>query len=509
MGLLPSNRGGSVLQGRKGFGLTTPRRRASGRDPWPGTAIRRARAAGLLLVAALVGMLSPAAASDAQQTYDKAYLLADTGDYLWWSVDPAEDGANLRLVERRCPELPWGPGTKPCLLGAAGPETRTFSLWFHQVARVDEVVGWDAASPLRFRFGLVVDPPVPNPTVQLAFTNGGPLLTSAPATQVSPGVWEGTLADAGSLGPGKRGQFGVRVSYPGAGAPILKLRTDGSSWIEFPRPILARSLNELKSASPDAANPQSVQTGRKTFRFNDGDWELQSFTGDLAETRSYTVNLARPAAAVLGWIETGKDPLVQHVAGGGAADTTPSGPYGRTNLVKSGKVLGRGAGSDDMGDTATTHNVGAGPLELLIETSGEAGSDPYQAHVLVVYGQRTLQSYRTRFSIPSLTGRVLVTATCPSAREAVPVTAAVSAFRIELDWDSVLPNQRWVPRYTLPEGDYPCAESGTGDAVTFVNIPFGEFWFGATPSKDTVMASYRDTVIDAHVRFWYVPASAP
>ena len=465
---------------------------------------RRPLLASLVVLAALTGALQPALAAGEQQLYDKAYLLADTGDYLWWSVDPAEEGANLRLVERRCPELPWGPGSKPCLLGASGPETRTFSLWFQQATRVDEQVTWSAANPLRFRFALVVDSPVPDPVVRLAFSDGSPQVASEPATQVAPGIWEGTLT-AGSLEPGERGQLGVRVSYTGAGAAILKLRTDGSSWIAFPRPVAARSLGDLKRASPDAMTPQSVQTGRKTFNFNDANWELQSFTGDLAQTRSFTANLARPAAAVLGWFETGKAPLVQRLARSGEADTTPSGPYGRTSLVKDGHVYGRGVGLDELGDTATALEVPAGPLELQVETSGDAGSDPYQAHVLIVYGQRTLQSYRSKFAIPSAV-RTPAVASCPGAREAIPVTGAVTAFRIQLDWDGVVPGQRWVPRYSLPEGDYACGESGTGAALTFVNIPATTFWFGATTPKDTLMASYQDTVIDAQVRLWYDPA---
>ena len=460
-----------------------------------------------LVVASLVLMLHPGLAAGEQQTYEKAYLLADTGDYLWWSTNAAEDGADLRLVERRCPELPWGPGSKPCLLGASGPETRTFSLWFGQRVRVDETVSWNQANPLRFRFALQVDSPVPNPVVRLAYTNGSPQIESAPATEVAPGIWEGTMTAAGALSPGDRGQLGVRVSYTGAGAAVLRLRTDGSSWIAFPRPVQARSLTELKQASPDASTPQSVQIGRKTFRFNDANWELHSFTGDLAQARTFTATVARPATAVFGWVETGRNPLLHAVVRDGEPDTTPLGPYSRTNLVMNGEVLGRGVGNEEMGDSATAHDVPAGPLELLVETTGDAGSDPYQAHVLVVYGQRTLQSYRTRFSITSA-ARVPVTATCPAAREAIPVSAAVTAFRVELDWESVIPNQRWVPRYSMPEGDYPCGESGTGDAITFVNIPSTTFWFGATTSKDTLMASYRDTVIDAQIRFWYEPAPA-
>jgi hypothetical protein len=60
----------------------------------------------------------------------------------------------------------------------------------------------------------------------------------------------------------------------------------------------------------------------------------------------------------------------------------------------------------------------------------------------------------------------------------------------------------------MPEGDYPCGESGTGPAVTFLNVPAGAFWFGATTPKDTLMASYRDAVIEAEVRYWYAPAPA-
>ena len=462
----------------------------------------------LLAVAAVMAVLHPALAAAQGQRYDKAYLLADTGDYLWWSVDPADEGADLRLVERRCPELPWGPGSKPCLIGAAGPETRTYSLWFHQRARVDEPITWSAANPLKFRFALVVDPPVPDPVVRMTYTNDSAFLLSAPATQVTPGVWEGTMTEPGALLPGERGQLGLRVSYTGAGAAMLRLRTDGSSWVAIPQAVAARPLRELQHASPDAPAPQSLQTERKTFRFNDANWELHTFTGDLAQTRTFTASLTQPAAAVFGWVETGRGPGVQQLVRGGQPDTSPSGPYSRTQIVMDGAMLARGAGSDVMGDTATAMDVPAGLLDLVVETTGDAGSDTYKAYVLAVYGERTLQSFRTKFSIPSATVRTPVTATCPGTREAIPLTSAVSAFRIELDWDSILPNQRWVPRFSTPEGDYPCGEVGTGDALTLVNMPQGAFWFAATPSKDSLMASQGDTVIDAQIRLWYQPPPA-
>ncbi|MDQ3991077.1 MAG: hypothetical protein M3245_02040 [Actinomycetota bacterium] len=463
-----------------------------------------------LLVAAVAAVGQPALAGHDSAAYDRAYLLADTGDFLWWSFDPAEEGANLRLVERRCPELVWGPGAKPCLVGSSGLDTRTFSLWFDQRARVDEAVTWSATNPLRFRLALVVDPPVPVPVVRLAYADGSTHVQSAPATEVAPSVWEGTLTEGAPIEPGERGQLGVRLSYTGAAAAVVRLRTDGSSWIAFPEPVRGRSLGDLKRLSPDAPQAQTVRTFRKAFRFNDGEWELRSFTGDLAQTRSFTHTLSRRAAAVFGWTETGRGPMVQRVVRDRKPETAHAGPYSQTHLLQDGEILDHGVGFDDMGDTATALDVAAGQVELRVDSSGGAGApDPYEAHLLVVYGQRTLQGLRTRFTVSSVASRAPITASCPGVREPLPITPAVSAFRIEIDWDGVLPNQRWVPRYGLPEGDYPCGESGTGDSVSFVNVPEGTFWFGATTSKDTLMASYRDTVLDADVRFWHDPPPHP
>ena len=467
------------------------------------------------LAAALLSP-GPAAAHHEPRQYRRAYLLADSGDFLWWSFDPLEHDANLRLVERFCPHNTWGyPQAKPCLtgtsVGGAGAATQSHLLWFSPVSRIADTASWSATSPLRFRFALEVETPAPAYTVHLAMIQAGSGLRQSPAaTQVAPGVYEGTLAGGSPLGPGAWVQLAVEVRFPHPSTTAtLRLRTDGTSYVEFPEAVGGYSLSDLRDLSPDAASPDSFSTETKRFWFNDDNWEVRSFQGDLDQTRSFPHTLDRTAAAVFGWVEADvTDPFVYHAVREGEADpdTTTSRP--RVALVNADGEIDHGSASSDGSDSVAAIAVPPGQLDLQVTRVGDATGYTYRAYLLVVYGDRTLQGMRTRFNVATA-ARVPSVATCPGTQEPIPVASLVRAFTVDIDWDSVNPLTKWSPRYSTPIGDAPCGEEGTGDRVTFVTPGERVFWLGATPSKTATFASFRDTIIEAHVRFWYEPPPHP
>ena len=470
----------------------------------------------LVTAVSVIALLSapavPAAETDVPD-HQRLYLHADSGEYLWWSLAPNEPDADQHILTRTCPSQAGLPGAAPCLAGRSGTE-RSFTLWFHPRSRVAEEVRWGPQGPVRFRFALDVDTPVPDYDVLLAFSAGAGQQVSQPATEVEPGVWEGVLEGSGGLPEQGYGLFGVRIRFSGDGAATLRLGVGGQSWVELPEPVPGWSAGDLWRQSPPAASPTTYTTPLRTLWFADGDWEAVSLEGTLAETRTVTLQTDRPAAAVLGWVEAFGDPVIHALVRDGELhqNRLTEAPHLRLlrngGEVATGTIPGTIAGGQGTDSVAATH-LTSGELALEVAPTDTGQTSAYTGYLVVVYGERTLERMQTSFtpahSVRQPAMRAVVVASCPTVSEAVPLTRAATAVRVGLDWDSVAASTKWVPRFTLGEGDFPCSEMGTGPEVTLIPSAPQTFHFGATPAYDAAFVSYRDTVIHADVRILYQP----
>lgn len=477
-----------------------------------------------IVVVLAVGLAGPGAATAAEvPVHQRMYLLAAPTDYLYWGADPTDPELGETAVTRTCPNLPWGPGSKPCFSAGPIPGTeRLHQILFAPAMRFDTDVSWTAGAPLRFHLELDVESPLPY-TVHLTNRNGA--VESPAATQVAPGVFEGVLVDGGPITPGGVDVFGVRIrtQNPRIG---FTLHTAGRSWFDLPQPAPGRTVPQLIAAAPPATETTSYATPQRTLHFNDSRWSGHAFTGDLRQPRTFTAAVPRPATTVYAWMEAYDTPLVHDAVHGRTPDARKLTSVAELKLLLDGVEIGHGANRGRVAghatgrgvDTAVAMDVAAGTLSVAVDPLPDAESDlAYTVHVLVIEGERTLQRMRWRFHTSEFegappTGTYGAVATCPGTTELVPATAATRSFVVDLDWDAVsLPTARWTLSFGLPDvARYPCGELGTGDRVRFTygnGLP--AVWsIGPTPSKDALFTSYRDTTFTFDVRFIHAPPAA-
>lgn len=457
---------------------------------------------------------SPASEGDgAPSPHQRIHLHADSGDYLWWSLDPHEDSGDQQLLVRDCPGQAGLPGAAPCLSGRDGV-SRSFTLWFHPRSRIADQVTWDQKTPVRFHLVLDVDTPLPDYDVHLVQSTGsGSFRTSEPATEVEPGVWEGEL-NSGALDVDGYALFGVQVRFPTEGRATLRLGVDGASWLELPQAVPGWSLGDLWRQSPLAESPQTYETPLRTLGFADDDWEVVTLEGDLSATRTLTHSTDRPAAAVLGWVEAFGEPVVYSAVRDGTVHPERLTEAPALRLLHDGAEVSHGANPGTIAggrgtDAVAATELSAGDLTLEVVPTEAGQQSPYTAHLLVVYGLRSLERMHVAFtpghSVRQPAMRAVVVANCPTVSEAVPLTSAATAVRLRLDWDSAVQDTKWAPRFSLEGADFPCSEAGTGPETTLVLATPHVFSFGATPAHDAAFVSYRDSVILADVRILYAP----
>ncbi|MBW3664374.1 MAG: hypothetical protein KY469_14840 [Actinobacteria bacterium] len=467
-----------------------------------------------VLTAGVVAMAPASTGSDGSRPYQRIHLHADTGEYLWWSFAPHEESADRQLVTRTCPSQGGVPDGAPCLAGRSGTD-RSFTLWFHPRSRVAEPVAWNAEAPLRFRLALDVDTPVPDFDVHLVHSpRAGGVNSSAPATEVEPGVWEGELDIPGALSEQGYELFGVQLRFAGEGHATVRLGVDGTSWIELPQPVAGWSTTDLWRQSPLSEAPRTFSTPVRSLWFSDDDWEVVTMEGTLAEAATLTHTTDRPAAAVIGWVEAFGQPVVYTAARDGElhAERITEAPHLR--LLHGGAEVDSGTNPGSIAggrgtDVVAATDLPAGELGLEVAPTEAGQTSSYTAYLLVVYGQRTLERIQVAFtpghSVRQPAMRAVVVANCPAVSELIPLTSAATAVRARLDWDSPNPTTDWVPRFTLENADYPCSEAGTGPETTLA-LPVPQvFALGATPAYDATFVSYRDTIILADIRILYVP----
>jgi hypothetical protein len=461
----------------------------------------------LVLLVLLVQLLpSPAAAAGGGT---RLYLLATSAGDGYWSVDPADPELSALTTHRTCggvavavadgscaSPLPIG-GTKFEHLIPFAPATLIDDLGAH-------------AQPLKFHLRLDVGTSAPF-TVQAAIDRGTDRVISAPATQVAPGVWEGTLQESYPLG----GTYNTLSVIIRSDSPTISVtaHTAGHSWFELSRTIAARSVPALKHA--DNAPITSSYTGAgRTLRFTDDNWTATSFTGDLTKTRTFQHDLARPATMVIAWVETFDSPVVYDVMNQRQPDPRRLENSPQLKLMHdAGQVSGMNTGIRGRGqDSVAALDVAAGRLDLEVSPSSwdpdKGGqSHPYEVHVVAVHGQRTLRSMRWRFA----TGynlRSPVAASCPYGYEPVPVPSNVTTFSADLDWRTFAqPAPAWTVSFEVPSiGFMPCGERTQDDRVSFTLPPLHQVWMlGPAPSQRALYASTDDTVFQMQVDYTYGP----
>lgn len=469
----------------------------------------------LLLVAALLVPSAPALGAEAAPEYQRAYLLADNGDYLWWNTEPDSPSADLRSLTVGC-----GTGHPPMWCTEGFTEGRIdYNIWFPPRSKMLEEVAWNADRPLRFRFALDVETTAPSYTVHLVTypTTVSPgLQVSPPAIETSPGVWEGALTAPGELLPNHIVEMGIRISIPAADPHIrfpttMRMLTDGSSYVEFPEAASGLSIDDMYERDPAPSAPGSFSTPLHEFRFNDDRWRAYSFEGDLSEPRSFDVPLGTPAAGVVGWAESFSTPVVYHAAREGSVDPQRVTAELRVRvLLDNEEIAGSSQGLTGAQTTAAV-DVAAGELTLQVSSQVNGRSGPYKAYILVIEGDRTLRSMRTRFSPDGTDGALPYIWACGSLAIGVPVSNEVNALTLDLDFDAVGPTHRWVPAFssTLGYGYGHTCHPGSGDRLAAINLKeAATWWVGATPGRRGAFMSFRDVVLDLFVRFLYEPPDA-
>jgi hypothetical protein len=457
---------------------------------------------GLVVTLLLVVTSLPAAAAPST----RLYLASNDGLYQYWTTDPGDGELGVTTARWRC-----GPGLAT-QRSCAGSSTSRFYTVFEPAALLDGPVQWTADNPVRFHFEMDVESAEPF-TIHAAFLDGLQFATSAPAVQVSPGVWEGVITERGRWNPNARGSLiYLFVRGPQGSVPVdIDLALGGRSYIELPGAVPARAVPELTRTSPDAVQPLTYTTPARSFWFNDAQWEVTTFEGDLSAPRAFDVSLSRPAETVYAWVEAFEGPLVHHAARHGEVDVARFTDAPIISLKRNGAEIAagpaqynqRGRGSNAL---ATTR-VPAGTVTLDVKQYDNvpAQGQAYRAYVLAIYGDRTLQRMRWRYEpsiaepfIPARAGL----GTCVNPSEPVPTTAAVTTFSVDVDWDTVgMPNAQYTVGY---EPSY-CGERGIGDRVRFTTTGARVWTFAATPSRSATFAGYRDTVFEMDVRYSYAP----
>lgn len=460
--------------------------------------------------------------SRAETSSRVSLLAADTG-HLYYSVDAIDPEASVSTIRRHCPGRVSGVpnGSQPCLSSAIpNPTDKNFthSLFWMPGNVFDAPVTWSASQPFRFHLEIDVDTLAPY-TIHLGIQKATELPESAAATEVAPGVFEGTLTAGSPLGkPGAVDLIFIRVRTP-APQIDLTMKAGGSSYVEPPQPVEARSVPELLAEHTYHPDPSSFSTPQRSFWFNDSQWEEASFQGDLTAARQFTMELPRRAEILVAWVEAFGTPFVQDVVRGGQPDPQKLITSPIIKLLRDGEQLEHGGNNGATGrgeDALSVTGLAAGPVTLDVAPPQQGPhSAPYTAHFLAVYGTRTLERMRWSFQVDhegnAPAYRVANSGLCPGGYEVVPTTRETTTFSMDLDWDTdAVGDPGFTIRFSLPGvGAFPCGEMGIGDHMR-LTIPGARVWaVGATPAPGNTFVSWHDTVFEMDVRYSYTkpPAS--
>lgn len=463
--------------------------------------------ASILALVTVLPLLGAAPASAG--AHRRLYLLGSSTEYVYWSVDAADPEMDQRTIVRTCGAgAPWGvpEHSKPCLTGV-GLDGRSFhTLFFMPASQLLESLSWTSSVPLRYHFELEVLQ-APGAVVSLVIQVDGGGLESAPASEVAPGVYEGTLTPGYSISPSDTLMIGVRVETAASHA-VLRLKAHGASWIEAPTAVQARSVPELIADDTYQPAPTSYAGDQRELRFNDADWSAVSFSGVIGTTATFPLSIPRDAVSIVAWAEAYEDPFLREAKRLGDPDPRKGLDGVAVKLKRGSSVLGTSGGPYYMqgSPSLAALDVPAGPLSLQVTGMDVTGDPlPYRAHVVAIYGAKTLASMRWA-TLVDYAGRAVITATCPWGLDQIPVTDNVSTFMVDLDWDGAAVGiDGWTLGYSIPRvGDAPCSEQGSGDQVRFTLPALSRVWhIGPTPAYDRTFVSAFDTSFELEVRYTY------
>lgn len=460
----------------------------------------------LLALLVVLPLAAPGPAGAATSAHERIYLLGSASNYLYWSVDPQDPELSEPIIARQC-----GVGSTvssltntnhPCHVFQDGSEYR-YSVAFLPATRLDAPVTWSASTPLRFHIALDMGPSQ-GAAVVLGLDHGTGFFESEPATQVAPGVWEGTLAVGSPMKGIDPSLFVVEVVSP---SPTLafEMTANGASWIDLPQPASARSVPALLAQSPSPSQPGSLDTESHSFLFNDGEWDVRSFSGDLSAERTFQFSLERDPRFVMVWVEAYLRPFLHDIYRARPPDARKATDSALVSLAQDGTVLGESGALLVGSPQLTTNEAHAGDLTVQVSPNGTLWpqSHPYQVHALAVYGSRTIRSYETRFNLDFVTERTPVAMSCPYNRLGVPLTSEVTTFKLHLGWDHASPqDSRWTWSFWLRGGSqYPCGEVGDGPDLRFTFPVQDEVWWVAPTPGNSNFASVADTVFTMRVDF--------
>ena len=445
----------------------------------------------LVLAVLVSGLAAPAVGAEVDGT--RVYLMHADAGFHYWSPDPAEPEASALGFSQGCSDYTG----EVCVNASTSGFGNT--VLFFPAALPEAPISWNNQSPLRFRLAVTVDSAVPY-TVHLVAEYGGFARESAAAQEAAPGVWEGELGGVGAVKQGQGLILGIRVRQPEQVRTGLEfhVRTAGASWVDLPQAVPVVGASDLLAASTYRPSPSQLLTEERALWFNDRDWESFSFEGDLAADETFTVPLERKAAIVMGWVESVADPFLHGLLNG---DDNPRQPFGTAMarlLVDEGEIA-----SDRF--SAAAVDVGPGQLGLMVDTDPNSGAHPYRAHIVVIYGDRTLAGYRFRFDVPALMLRTPVVSTYPEPAQPVPSTEEVTTFQVSLAADSPSPTPKaWQISFRVPDL-YEAMSGLAGTASPLRVVMPGEriSEFSPALASGTVMASPWDTAFEMEVRYAY------
>lgn len=452
--------------------------------------IRRSIAAVAVAVLGLAVVPAAAGAEGGTTAARRLYLLASDSNVPYWSVD-AND-----------PELDAGPLAEVSGPTISSPTERFAQMTFMPASVFTAPVAFGPTAPLRFHVALEVAATGPY-EVRLALQRAGlPELRSAPGVEVAPGIWEGTLAEAGVLGGGGLDMLVVRVTSMSP-AHRMELSTGGASWVDLPRPSPALSVPQLLERSPRPTVPTTFTSATRSITFNDDQWAVRSFTGTLDAARTFTVTEDRHAVAVMAWVDAPDTPPLSEPLHGRVPNPRSVGDVPTMSLTLDGASLDTGNRS------VAAVDVGTGELGVRAGGSATTQALPYTVHVLSVYGQRTLRQMRWRFPATGATAFGALGGVCGSY-QGVPVTSSVTSFVVDVDASSPNPTSAdgWTPMYDIPGfGEAPCGQSGRGSELRMTFPGQQRRWrIGATPQRRTVpVVAFADTMLELEVRWAYAP----
>lgn len=424
----------------------------------------------------------------------RLYMLHADSGFHYWSPDPGEPEASSLGFTRACGEYTGS------ICPQALPSGFVHLLPFLPGALPEGGLSWTPQAPLRFRFAMDVRSDVPY-TVH-ALVIGGGVTESPPAVETSPGIWEGTIGGSGSAPPGTTLIFGMLVRQPTQARTGLEIdvRTAGASWFEMVPGGTVRSASELVGASNYRPEPTRLVTEERVLSFNDTDWETFSFEGDLSAERSMQIQLPRRAAIVMGWFESVSEPFTYGLTHGDTDARKPT-EMGLVHLSSGEQELSAARYS------ASAVDVSPGTLTMRVEPQDGAESHPYTAHLVAIYGDRTLASYRWRFEVPAVQVRSPVAQAYQGPQQQIPSSPEVTTFSVSIAADSASPSpNEWAIGFDVP-GFYAPEAGMSGTTTPLRVVAAGERLSRVTPTpaSGSVMVSAWDTVFEGEVRYAYTP----